>query len=333
MSSRTARAVAYSRNGPIDAPDALIDTEISVGEPTDFDLLVQVRAVSVNPVDVKLRAGRDPGAEPVVLGYDAAGTVLAVGESVRRFRPGDEVFYSGVYTRQGSDAGLQRVDARIVGHKPRNLGFAEAAAMPLTSLTAWEVLFDKLRLTAESTGSLLVMGAAGGVGSMIIQLTRALLAEIEIIGTASRQESADWARDLGASRIVDHHRLVDELGESSIDLIFSPYTDGQVVDFARILKPRGEVVAIDEPEGLDLLPLKDKSQTWHWEFMFSRPLYEPASSYQHEALEQISGLLEAGAIRHTMTSRLGTLDAASLTEAHRMVESGRMIGKVVLEVG
>lgn len=329
---RRTAAVAYTRNLPIDEPDALFDTEITVGEPHGSDLLVDVRAVSVNPVDTKLRRGRDTGGEPTVLGYDAAGTVLATGSDVRLFRPGDEVYYAGVFNRPGSNAGLQLVNEHIVGHKPTTLGFAEAAAMPLTSLTAWETLFDKLALTADSAGTLLVLGGAGGVGSMVIQLARALTPGVRIVATGSRTESADWARDLGAHQVISHDRLLDELGEDSLDYVFSPYTAGRVETFTRLLRPRGQVVAIDEPEGLDLLGLKQKSQSWHWEFMFTKPVFEPDNADQHEALERIRTLLDQGSIRHTMTTHLGRLNAANLIEAHRKIESGHTIGKIVLDV-
>jgi NADPH:quinone reductase len=327
-------AVAYLHSGPIDRPDAFVDVEIDVPPPQSHDLLVDVRAVSVNPVDVKVRASSDPHGTPKVLGYDAAGVVAAVGSDVTSFRTGDAVYYAGSIARSGTDAGLHLVDERIVGHKPASLDFAEAAALPLTTITAWEALFDKLGLGHESAGTLLVMGGAGGVGSMVIQLARQLT-ELTIVATASRPESARWAREFGAHQVVDHHHLVEEVGAlvpGGVDHIFTPFSAGNVESFAEVLKPRGAVVAIDEPTDLDVSPLKSKSQTWHWELMFSRPLHEPESIYQHQLLDEVAGLIDRGRLRTTLTTRLRPLDASTLTAAHRQVESSKTIGKVVIEI-
>jgi zinc-binding alcohol dehydrogenase family protein len=332
MSTRTAAVGAYE-GLPIDDEAALVDVEIEVGYPGPHDLLVEVRAVSVNPVDVKVRATLDKQDEPRILGFDAAGVVRGIGPEVTVFAPGDEVYYAGSITRPGSNAGLQLVDSRIVGHKPSSLDFAEAAALPLTTLTAWETLFAKLRLGADSTGRLLVVSAAGGVGSMVIQLARALTG-VEIVGTASREESAKWARQLGAHHIADHHALVESVREVAPDVqyVFSPVSAKNVDAYAELLTPRGEIVAIDEPPGMDLLPLKSKSLTWHWELMFTRPLFEPESTRQREILDEVARLVDAGRIRTTLSTTLDRLSAATLREAHRMVESGRMAGKVVLPV-
>ncbi len=299
------------------------------------DLLVDVRAVSVNPADVKVRAAADPGGTPKVLGYDAAGVVLAVGDAVTAYAPGDEVYYAGSISRPGSNARVQLVDERIVGRKPASLDFAAAAALPLTAITAWETVFDRLGLHRESTGTLLVMAAAGGVGSMVVQLARQLTG-LTVIGTASRPESAAWAREMGAHHVVNHHNLLEELNEvapDGVEHIFTPFSAGNVETFAAVLKPRGAVVAIDEPEGLDLLPLKEKSQTWHWELMFTRPLFEPESTYQRELLDEVAWLVDEGVLRSTVTTRLSPIDAATLAEAHRRVESSATIGKVVVEAG
>jgi NADPH:quinone reductase len=332
MSTRTAAVGAYE-GLPIENEAALVDVEIEVGEPGPHDLLVEVRAVSVNPVDMKIRRTLTKQDEPRILGFDAAGIVRATGSEVTAFAPGDEVYYAGTVTRPGSNAGLQLVDSRLVGHKPTSLDFAEAAALPLTTLTAWETLFDKLRLGTDSTGRLLVVSAAGGVGSMVIQLARALTG-LEVVATASREESAQWATRMGAHHIADHHALVESVRKAVPDVqyVFSPVSGTNVEAYAELLTPRGEIVAIDEPPGMDLLPLKDKSLTWHWELMLTRPLFEPESTVHREILNEVARLVDSGRIHTTLTTTLDRLSAASLREAHRMIESGRMIGKVVLPV-
>ncbi|WP_224387053.1 zinc-binding alcohol dehydrogenase family protein [Pseudonocardia sp. ICBG1293] len=325
-------AVVAPRPLPIEDPEALVDSEIEVGEPGPHDLLVDVRAVSVNPVDRKVRASFDPADGPKVLGFDAAGVVVEVGASVQGYAPGDEVYYAGAIDRPGSNAHRQLVDSRIVGRKPSSLDFAAAAALPLTSLTAWECLHDHLRVTAESTGTLLVVSAAGGVGSMVLQLGRRT--GLTLVGTASRAESADWARTMGAHAIADHHDLVATVRAAAPDgvrYVFSPVSEGNVEAYAELMTPRGIVVAIDEPEGLDTLPLKTKSQAWHWELMFTRPLSEPTSTVQREILDEVARLVDAGELRTTETRRLQGLTAASLREAHRLIESGSTVGKIVVE--
>jgi zinc-binding alcohol dehydrogenase family protein len=333
VSAHRTIAVAYRHAGPMNGSSPFEDVEITLDPVAPHDLLVEVRAVSVNPVDTKQRANADPGGEPRVLGFDAAGVVAAVGEDVTLFSPGDEVWYAGSVGRRGSDAALQLVDERIVGHKPSSLDFADAAALPLTSLTASEAL-DRFGFLEGATGRLLVVGASGGVGSVLIQLARALT-DVEVIAAVSRPESAEWVRGLGAQHVVDRHALVDEvlaIAPDGIDAVFSPFSKGNVEAYARLLRPRGAVVAIDGSPDLDLTPLKEKSQTWHWEYMFTRPLHEPESLVQHEILEQVARLVDAGAVRTTATTRLGPLDAATLAHAHALVESSATIGKVVIEV-
>jgi zinc-binding alcohol dehydrogenase family protein len=328
------RAVAYKRNLPVDDPDSLIDVELAVREPEPHDLLVRVSAVSVNPVDVKQRSSSDPGGTPRVLGFDAAGVVTATGADVTLFEVGDEVFYAGSIARPGSNAEYQLVDERITGHKPTTLDFAEAAALPLTSITAWETLFDRFKVDADSPGTLVVMAGAGGVGSMLIQLACRLTA-LTVIATASRAESQRWARDLGAHHVIDHHAGLAEkvlaVAPDGVDYVFTPYSTGNIEAFAQMLRPQGQVTAIDSPLGLDLLALKAKSITWHWESMFTRPLFLPADPTQHHALEQIRGLVDDGLIRTTMTTRLEPINAENLRRAHTMIESGTTIGKVVVD--
>ena len=326
-------AVASLSARPIDDPQALIDTEIEVGPPGPHDLLVDVRAVSVNPVDGKVRNSFESTGEPKVLGFDAAGVVRETGAEVTAFAPGDEVYYAGSIARPGSNAHAQLVDSRIVGHKPATLDFAAAAALPLTAITAWECLFDKLRLGAGSTGTLLVVSAAGGVGSMVMQLARARTG-LRVIGTASRAESAEWARAMGAHEIADHHDLVPSVGKvapDGVQYVFSPVSEGNVDAYVELLTPRGEVVAIDEPEGLELLGLKDKSLSWHWELMFTRPLFEPESTAQRDLLDEVARMVDAGELRSTETARLPGLTADTVREAHRRIESGSTVGKIVIE--
>ncbi|WP_433294136.1 zinc-binding alcohol dehydrogenase family protein [Actinoplanes sp. CA-030573] len=325
--SELMRAVGYRKNLPVSDPSSLLDLELPVPEPGPHDLVVRVRAVSVNPVDVKVRAGSDPHGEPKILGYDAAGVVERVGTAVTLFRPGDEVWYAGSIARPGTNSELHLVDERIAGPKPVSLDFAGAAALPLTTLTAWEALFEHLRLGPDSTGTLLVLGAAGGVGSIAVQLARQLT-NVEVIGTASRPESRQYVLDRGAHRVVDHRA---EGLPDGVDYILTPHSAGMVPTFARILRPFGAVVAIDEPAGLDILPLKSKSISWHWELMFTRALYDPTSTAQHEILRQAAELVDKGVLHTTLTERLHGMNAANLRRAHATVETGSAIGKVVLD--
>ena len=323
------RAIAHhTRSGPFSEVDLPVPT------PGPRDLVVEVRAVSVNPVDTKVHAA-DPEGGPKVLGYDAAGVVTAVGDEVSLFSVGDEVYHAGSVARQGTNAAFHAVDERIVGPKPRTLSFAEAAALPLTTITAWESLVDRFRVGASDSGTLLVMGAAGGVGSMVIQLARALTG-LTVIGTASRDESRKWATDLGAHHVIDHHDLVAatrDVAPDGVDMIFSPFTAGMIETYAEVLNPGGGIVAIDEPEGLDPLPLKNKSLALHWEFMFTRPLYAPPDMVaQHDLLARTAELVDSGAVRTTLTQRLEGLTPENLQRAHDEVADGHMVGKVVLEL-
>jgi zinc-binding alcohol dehydrogenase family protein len=330
------RAVAYRKSLPIDNADSLVDVEIPVPEAGPHDLLVRVHAVSVNPVDVKVRAGSDPGGEPKILGYDAAGVVEAVGRDVTRFAPGDTVYYAGSIGRSGTNAELHVVDERLVGRLPATLDFAQAAALPLTAITAWETLFERFALDSGSDGTLLVLGAAGGVGSILVQLARTLTG-VDVIGTASRPDSQRWVSELGAHHVVDHHgdlvANVRAVAPDGVDYIFTPYSSGNTEAFAELLRPGGRVTAIDDPPGLDVLPFKAKSLSWHWEFMFTRPLFAPDDATHNELLNELADLVDKGAIRTTMTTLLQPLDAATLREAHRLVESGATIGKIVVAAG
>lgn len=331
------RAVGYSENLPVDNPRSLIDTRIARPKLRPHDLLVQVEAVSVNPVDVKQRAHSQPSQGVRVLGYDAAGTVVATGTEVTLFEPGDHVYYAGALNRSGSNAELHAVDERIVGRKPASLNFADAAALPLTTITAWEALFDKLRLTATSHGTLLIVGAAGGVGSIMIQLAKHLLPNVRVIGTASREESSAWVMELGADDVVDHSgdlaANVLEVAPDGVDWIFTSASSqpGAVPAYVRVTKPFGAIVAIDDPRNLDVVALKGKSLSWHWEFMFARSVHQTEDMIeQHRLLNAVAELVDEGKIRTTATTRLTPIDARSLREAHGLVETGRAVGKVVV---
>ncbi|MBE7368601.1 zinc-binding alcohol dehydrogenase family protein [Ramlibacter pallidus] len=332
------KAIVYARHGlPSSHPEALFDLELPAPTPGPRDLLVRVQAVSVNPVDTKVR-GSSPVQEPRVLGWDAAGVVEAVGSGVTLFRPGDAVFYAGDIRRPGSNSELQLVDERIVGHRPRSLSPSDAAALPLTSITAWELLFDRLGVP-EGGGegqSLLIVGAAGGVGSMLTQYARRLT-KLTVIGSASRPETAEWVRALGAHHVVDHGRpLAAELraaGLASVDLAASlTHTDAHFAQLVEALRPQGRLALIDDPQSLDARALKSKSLSLHWEMMFTRSLYEtPDMVRQHEVLERVAALVDEGVVRTTASEHFGTVNAANLRRAHGFVESHRARGKVVLE--
>ncbi|MGO7021374.1 zinc-binding alcohol dehydrogenase family protein [Rhizobium leguminosarum] len=333
------RAVAYKTPQPISAETSLIDVELPMPEARGHDLLVEIKAVSVNPVDVKVRAHSAPPADELkVLGWDAAGIVKAIGADVTLFRPGDEVFYSGVISRPGSNAEFHLVDERIVGAKPKSLGFAAAAALPLTSITAYEALFDRLKVQDAVSGagrSILIIGGAGGVGSIAIQIARALT-DLTVIATASRPETQDWVKELGAHHVVDHSRpiapQVAALGIGAPGFIFSTTnTDSHIGDIVEAIAPQGRFALIDDPKTLDIVPFKRKAVSVHWELMFTRPLYgTPDMIEQHKLLNKISELVDAGKIRTTLSEIVGPINASNLKTAHAMVESGRMRGKAVL---
>jgi zinc-binding alcohol dehydrogenase family protein len=336
------KAVGYRQAGlPISDPRALEDLVLpDPGAPSGHDLLVRVHAVSVNPRDVKSRMAIAATPDrPVVPGYDASGIVEAAGPDVRLFRPGDAVFYAGVLDRQGSNAELQLVDERIVGRQPASLGAAAAASLPLTALTAWEMLFDRLEVPRGDTadGALLIVGGAGGVPSIAIQLAR-LLTGATVIATASRPESAAWVRGLGAQHVVDHARpLAAQVsaipGLPPVRWIFSTHTSRDSwAELARIVAPQGRIGLIDDPEPLDLRLVKFKSVSIHWEAMFTRPMFATADMIrQHEILCEIAGLVDAGQLRATATQAYGAIRADNLRRAHAAIEAGRVVGKIVLE--
>jgi len=334
------KAVALTRYLPIDDPESLVDVELPRPTASGHDLLVRVEAVSVNPVDTKVRSPKAQiESQPKVLGYDASGVVEAVGESVSGFSVGDRVYYAGDITRPGSNAQYQLVDARIVGHAPASMDAADAAALPLTALTAWELLFQRMPFDSEHGGqgkSLLIIAGAGGVGSIAIQLAKR--AGFVVIATASRPETADWCRSMGAHHIIDHrHPLpaqLQALGFADVDAVLNfANTDHYWDTIGEILAPQGHVGLIVEPTGALRIgdPYKSKCIGIHWELMFTRARYKTADqNEQGKILDRVAGLIDRGELRGTRTATLSPISAATLRDAHRRLESGTTIGKVVL---
>ncbi|HZV66272.1 MAG TPA: zinc-binding alcohol dehydrogenase family protein [Telluria sp.] len=332
------KAVAYRESLPITAPESLIDITLPDPVAGGHDLLVEVHAVSVNPVDTKVRIGvAPPAGEAKVLGWDAAGVVRAVGDQVRLFKPGDRVMYAGSLLRPGTNSELHLVDERIAGPAPASLGFEEAAALPLTSITAWELLFDRLRVSEgrDPAGILLVVGAAGGVGSILVQLARQLTG-LTIVATASRPETREWVRALGAHHVIDHAQPLTQqlrgIGFEQVDYVASLTHTGQhLAQIVEVLAPQGKLALIDDPESLDVRLLKRKSISLHWEFMYTRSMFQtPDMIEQHRLLGRVAQLVDAGALRSTLAERFGTINAANLRRAHALLESGKARGKIVL---
>lgn len=333
------KAVALTRYLPIEDPQSLVDVELDKPVPHGHDLLVRVEAVSVNPVDAKVRAPKaQVESTPKVLGYDASGVVEAVGDAVTLFKPGDEVFYAGDITRPGTNAQFHRVDERIVGAKPRSLDFAHAAALPLTALTAWELLFERFGFDPDGTQrgrTVLIVAGAGGLGSIAIQLARR--AGLSVIATASRPETAAWCKRMGAAHVIDHRQplraQLEALGLQHVDAIGSfsgpePYW----AQFADVVAPQGKIgilTTLSSP--LDMNLVKNKSASVHWEFMFTRAMFATDDMVrQHEILTRVAQLIDAGELHSTLTRTLRPINAATLREAHALIESGGTIGKIAL---
>ncbi|MDT0690148.1 zinc-binding alcohol dehydrogenase family protein [Salegentibacter sp. F188] len=335
------KAVGYKKSLPVEDPNSFIEFETEKPTPGENDLLVKIEAVSVNPVDFKVRknAAKDKEMEkPKIIGWDASGTVEEVGENVKNFKKGDEIFYAGAIGRQGCNAEYQLIDERIAGHKPQNLSWEEAAAMPLTSLTAWECIFERLPITENSGNNkvILVIGGAGGVGSIGIQLLKKLT-QFKIIATASRDETEAWCRERGADVVVNHKNLEQEMkskGFEQVDYILNfSNTDIHWDAMAALIKPQGHICSIVETKDpVDLNKIKNKSVAFHWELMFTRPMFETDDMYkQHEILERISSLLEEEVLESTLNKTFHGLKSETFREAHRLQESGKSIGKNVIK--
>jgi NADPH:quinone reductase len=333
------KAVALKRYLPIDNPESFIDVELPMPQATGKDLLVAVHAVAVNPVDTKVRAPKDKvEVNPRVLGWDASGVVQAVGPEVTLFKVGDPVYYAGDITRSGSNAQYQLVDERIVGHKPASLSHAEAAALPLTTITAYEAFFDRLRIDrdgAHAGQSILIIGASGGVGSIGIQLAKR--AGLKVIATASRPETIAWVKELGADHVVNHREplvaQVRALGLQHVDhvAIFNDMRHWAAA--VELVRPQGGIVSIDDTDlPMPMGGMKTKAASLHWEFMFARAMHKtPDMIEQHRLLSFVAKEIDAGRIRTTVSEVLRPIDAANLRQAHALVESGRARGKIVIE--
>ena len=348
------KAVGYLKSLPITDADSLVNIEIAQPVATGHDLLVKVKAVAVNPVDYKIRLNMPAeGGEHKVIGWDAVGEVVATGDAASQFKVGDEVYYAGALMRQGSNAEYQLVDERIVGKKPSSLSNAEAAALPLTAITAWELLFDRLDFFPQlpsafdayenrvkgnpNDARLLIIGAAGGVGSILTQLAKQLT-NATVIGTASRTESANWVKELGADHVINHREpLVAQLNALGIDdvthVISLTHTDEHYEQIVEALAPQGKLALIDDPQTpIDIMPLKIKSISLHWEFMYTRSMFATQDiQQQHRLLSLLSKLIDQGYIKTTLGENYGTINAENLKRAHAHIESNTAVGKVVLE--
>lgn len=341
------KAVGFTQHLPIDDPQSFVDLELDLPVPEGRDLLVAVKAIAVNPVDTKVRApkaeARDAPENQVegearVIGYDASGVVEAIGPEVTLFKPGDAVYYAGDITRSGTNAEFHRVDERIVGHKPTSLSHAESAALPLTTITAWESFFDRLGIDPEGGDkgqTILIIGGAGGVGSIGIQLARQ--AGLVVIATASRSETREWVRQLGAEHVVDHHAdmvaQVRALGLEHVDHVAIFNDMGHWATAVELIRPQGGIVTIDNTDSpMPMESMKPKAASLHWEFMFARPMHQtPDMIEQHRLLTRVATSIDAGEIRTTLTHVLSPIDAANLRKAHALIESGQARGKIVID--
>ena len=333
------KAVGFTRYLPIDDPQSLIDLDLPKPEPQGRDILVAVRAVAVNPVDTKVRSPKDKVEDaPRVIGYDASGVVEAVGPDVTLFQPGDEVYYAGDITRPGTNQEFHLVDERIVGRKPSSLSFAEAAALPLTTITAYESLFHRLRIDrdgADAGRSILIIGGAGGVGSIGIQLARR--AGLTVIATASRPETVAWVRELGADHVVSHREplapQVRALGIEHVDHVAIFNDMRHWLDAVELIRPQGSIVTIDDTHlPMPMEQMKTKAASLHWELMFTRAMFTtPDMIEQHRLLDFVAGEIDAGRLRTTLAETLSPIIASTLREAHRRIETGTARGKIVVE--
>ncbi len=338
------KAIGYTQSLPISESLSLVDIELPQPTASGRDLLVKIMSIAVNPVDCKIRQNVNPANDEYkVLGWDAVGEVVATGELVSQFKPGDKVFYAGDLNRQGSNAEFQLVDERIVGNKPKSLSDSEAAALPLTAITAWELLFERLAITKQnpetkekSSDVILIVGAAGGVGSILVQLASSLTGAT-VIGTASRESSAKWVKSLGADFVIDHSKplqaQIEQLNIGQVTHVASlTHTDSYLDSYVELLAPMGKIALIDDPKSVDITKLKPKCLSLHWEFMFTRSMFNVKDMIeQHYLLNNISALIDQGIIQTTFGKNLGTINAENLRAAHKEIESGKSIGKIVLE--
>lgn len=334
------KAVGIKKSYPIDHKNSFIEFQTDEPKPEDLDLLVRIKSVSVNPVDYKIRQNAAIEKElnqPKILGWDASGIVERVGNKVTKFQQGDEVFYAGEIDRPGCNAEFQLVNENITAHKPKNVSFEEAAALPLTSLTAWECIFERLKIEENSgeNQDILIIGGAGGVGSITIQLLKKLT-KFNVIATASRNETANWCKNMGADVIVNHKNLVEQMkakGHEEVDYILNfADTDMHWNAMAELIKPQGNICAIVETKNpVDINKLKNKSAAFHWEFMFTRTKFKTSDmARQHQILQRISKLLEEGTITTTLHKTFSKLSPETFKEVHSLQESGKSIGKNVI---
>lgn len=330
------KAVAYRKSLPISDPKVLEDITVEKPHASGKDILVKVEAISVNPVDAKARQRMDPPeGGHIILGWDATGIVEEVGDDVQLFKKGDQVWYAGALERPGANAEYHVVDERVVSRMPETLSFADAAALPLTSLTAWEILFDRFRIDSDTTGTLLVVGGAGGVGSIMIQLAKKLT-QLKVVATASRPETIEWVKEMGADGVINHRNpLSEELRETEIESVeyvaSLTHTDKHLLEIEKVLAPQGHMAVIDDPKTLDIMPFKRKSIGIHWELMFTRHLFQtPDMIEQHRILAKVAGLVDQGLVVTTKQRHLGCINAENLIKAHELQESGTAIGKTVL---
>ncbi|GEM79526.1 zinc-binding alcohol dehydrogenase family protein [Vibrio superstes] len=328
------KAVGYQVNLPIDNQESLQDIMLDKPNAAGRDLLVKVQAISVNPVDTKIRANVAPESGYKVIGWDAVGIVEEVGDQVSLFNVGDLVWYAGDLTRSGTNAEFQLVDERIVSLAPTSVSVSQAAALPLTTLTAWEMLFDRLKVDTEANQSILIIGAAGGVGSIMVQLAKKLT-NLKVIATASRPASVEWLKQLGADQVIDHNQSMSEqLGMNDcVDYVVSlNNTEQHMAEVIKVIKPQGQFGLIDDPSSFDIRALKPKSVSLHWEFMYTRSMFETDDMQkQHEILGRVATMIDLGEVKTTLGEHFGAINATNLKRAHALLESQKARGKIVLE--
>ena len=330
------KAISYIDGMDHGFQNPLVDIEKAMPSLKDRDLLVRIKAISVNPVDTKVRRNPVAVGNTRILGWDAVGEIVEVGSGVQHFKVGDQVWYAGDLTRDGSNAEYQAVDERIVSLKPQSLSDAEAAALPLTAITAWEMLFDRFNVDLEKFDNILVIGGAGGVGSIAIQLLKAKT-NLKVIATASREETKAWVKSLGADYVIDHtedlNTQIKALGLDAPRYIFSTnQTETYLPQISKLIAPQGKFGLIDDPKLLDIGEFKSKSVSVHWEFMFTRSMFNTTDiEQQSQLLHQVAELVDNHRIKTTLNQTLGKINAKNLKLAHELIETGRAKGKIVLE--